>query len=305
MPGAYAHLTLVNCLRETQRLESIPGFSVAAIRAVLENFVYVELGAVSPDYPYLAIRDSNAARWADAMHYTNTGGMIRAGVELLRGLDVNKQLKGLAWLLGYTSHVVADMTIHPVVELKVGPYNDNKREHRICEMHQDAYVFQRLNIGPLGLSDHLRNGIARCGTSTGLDEDIVTLWDAMMQRVHAEEYSANLPDIHRWHRGFVNVLSKISHGQQLTPLSRHVAAGLGLTYPASDGVESEFIDELQVPGGHLGYDLLFDRAIDNACAEWGRVAASLFGAGDNSIAHLGEWNLDTGRDDIGHLVYWG
>jgi len=305
MPGAYAHLTLANCLRETQRLESTPGFPVIAIRAVLEHFEYVELGAVSPDYPYLAIRDSKAARWADAMHYTNTGGMIRAGVELLRGLDVDKHLKELAWLLGYTSHVVADMTIHPVVELKVGTYDDNKGEHRVCEMNQDAYVFQRLNIGPLGLSNHLCNGIARCGTLNGLDDGIVSLWNAMMQRVHPEEYAANPPDIHKWHRGFVKVLSTISHGQQLMPLSRHVAAGIGLTYPAPDDVAPEFIDELHVPGGFLGYDLLFDRAVDNAFAEWGRVAASLFGVGDHSIAHLGEWNLDTGRNAFGHLVYWG
>lgn len=305
MPGAYAHMTLANCLRETSRLEAIPGFPADAIMAVLDYFEFVELGAVSPDYPYLVIGDSNAAKWADAMHYTDTGETIRVGIDLLKGLDGETKRKGLAWLLGYTSHVVADMTIHPVVELKVGPYNENKQAHRVCEMNQDAHVFKRLNIGPVGLSNHLRNGIARCGTSTGLDVDIVTLWSDMLSIVHPAEYASNPPDIQKWHRSFLAVLNMISRGQQLMPLARHVAIDAGLTYPAPTGVSREYLDGLEVPGGHLGYDALFEKAIANACAEWGVVAAGLFGKDNRYVARLGEWNLDTGRDATGNLVYWG
>ncbi len=68
MPGAYAHMTLVNVRKEPQSLEAIPGFPADAISAVLDYFKFCELGAVSPDYPYLAIGDPGAARWADAMH---------------------------------------------------------------------------------------------------------------------------------------------------------------------------------------------------------------------------------------------
>jgi len=68
MPGAYAHMTLVNLLRKPARLEEIPGFPNEAISAVLEYFRFTELGAVSPDYPYLAIGDINSAKWADDIH---------------------------------------------------------------------------------------------------------------------------------------------------------------------------------------------------------------------------------------------
>jgi len=86
MPGAYAHITLVNELKEPQRLEQIPGFPRYAISAVLKYFKFCELGAISPDYPYLTIGDEDAKRWADIMHYTRTGEMIHAGVKRLQAM---------------------------------------------------------------------------------------------------------------------------------------------------------------------------------------------------------------------------
>lgn len=100
MPGAYAHMTLVNILRDPTRLEATPGFTDEAISALLEYFRFTELGAVSPDYPYLAIGDSNAAQWADAMHYTHTGAMIQAGVEILEGMEGEEKRKGLGRTIG-------------------------------------------------------------------------------------------------------------------------------------------------------------------------------------------------------------
>ena len=40
MPGAYAHITLVNVLKEPRRLEAIPGFPAEAMPAVLDYFKY-------------------------------------------------------------------------------------------------------------------------------------------------------------------------------------------------------------------------------------------------------------------------
>ncbi len=54
--------------------------------------------------------------------------------------------------------------VHPVVKLKVGPYAENKTRHRECEIHQDAYIFpRRLNLGTIGLAEHLTSGIGQCG----------------------------------------------------------------------------------------------------------------------------------------------
>ena len=47
MPGAYAHITHVNLIREPARLES-RGFPSEAIVSLLDYFRFCELGAVSP-----------------------------------------------------------------------------------------------------------------------------------------------------------------------------------------------------------------------------------------------------------------
>ncbi len=314
MPGAYAHMTLVNILRDPIRLEATPGFTNEAISALLEYFRFTELGAVSPDYPYLAIGDSHAAQWADAMHHTHTGAMLQAGVEILEGMEGEERRKGLAWLFGYAAHVTMDVTIHPIVELKVGPYTENKRAHRVCEMHQDAYIFQRLNLGQVGLSEHLDSGIMRCGElgeSHNLDTAIVTLWDQILQKNHPEKYSNNRPDIQKWHHRFMQVVDKIEEGNKLLPLSRHVAVDCGLTYPAAKSIDrGEYIDKLQIPQnptstGFRSYDEIFDMAVDNVRDIWAAVAAGTYSDDTRYLSQIGEWNLDTGKngqDD--KLVFW-
>src|SRR6185369_8201963 len=131
MPGAFAHITLANLMKK--RLDDIFGSSIEAITSVLDYFKFCELGAVSPDYPYLAVGDSDAAKWADEMHYTRTGEMIKSGIKYIKLLEGEPKRKCLAWLLGYSAHVVTDVTIHPIVQLKVGDYAENKKQHRVCE----------------------------------------------------------------------------------------------------------------------------------------------------------------------------
>jgi len=316
MPGAYAHMTLVNLLREPRRLEAIPAFSNEAISAILEYFRFTELGAVSPDYPYLVIGDSDAVKWADTMHYTNTGAMIQTGVDILKRMDGEDKRKGLAWLFGYAAHVAMDVTIHPIVELKVGKYNENKRAHRECEMHQDAYIFQRLNLGEVGLSEHLDSGIARCGELTdshNLDAAIVTLWEELLKRIHPEQYRNNKPDVKRWHRCFMQVVDKIAEeGNHMSPLSRHVAVDIGLTYPAASKInKKEYINKLQISHNIapttevLSYDEIFDMTVNNVCGIWEIVSSGIFLDDTRYLTQIGEWDLDTGRnrqDD--ELVFW-
>ena len=45
MPGAFAHITLVNELKEPLRLEGISGFNPDAITAVLDFFKFCELAS--------------------------------------------------------------------------------------------------------------------------------------------------------------------------------------------------------------------------------------------------------------------
>jgi len=307
MPGAYAHITLVNFAKEPHRLEAGPGMAPVAISALLDWFKYCELGAVSPDYPYLAPPLMEQAPWADLMHYDRTGEMIKAGVVAVRALLGEEKRKAFAWLLGYTAHVIADVTIHPVVELKVGPYAENKKAHRICEMNQDAYIFQRLDLGGVGLSEHLDSGIRRCTLpgSQDIDPAIAITWRDMLHTCHPAAFVDGGPNIGSWHLGFGTTVDLAEEGNQLFPLARHVAVGQGLTYPAADEIDMDaYINNLTVPGGHLTYDEIFDKAIRHVIEGWHLVATGVFEGDARYQTAFGQWNLDTGKDSSGRVVLW-
>ena len=62
MPGACAHLTLGKPDQGTGPARS-HGLNREAIISILDYFRFCELGAVSPDYPYLDILHHDAAPW--------------------------------------------------------------------------------------------------------------------------------------------------------------------------------------------------------------------------------------------------
>lgn len=309
MPGAYAHITVVNEYRNPAKLMAIPDFPEVAAKSFLRWFKYAELGAVSPDYPYLAVGNKDAAAWADLMHYTHTGAMVREGSKLLRAIDGEKKSKCLAWLMGYASHVTADMTIHPVVELKVGKYEENKSDHRTCEMHQDVFIFRRLNVGDAGVADYLSTGIGACSVEDNddkLDADIIDFWRVLLKAVHPVEFAANPPDIHKWHERFNEIVELISDaGGHLLPFARHLAADSGVVYPAYDQIDKQYVENLNVPNGIMSYDDIFNNALNNVANVWGDIAHGTFTSNDMVLTRFGEWNLDTGRDQTDKLIFWG
>ena len=306
MPGAYAHITLVNLAREPANLDSGPGMPNAAALALGRWFKCCELGAVSPDYPYLALGTKGAAAWADLMHYQHTGEMIKAGVDVVKTLTGNVRDKAFAWLLGYTAHVITDTTIHPVVELKVGPYAQNKTAHRECEMHQDAYIFQRLNLGGVGVADYLESSLERCSLADGsMDPALADTWREQLKRCYPQEFSSNPPDIARWHKGFTSVLEIGSNGTRLFPIARHVAVNCGLTYPQPKEVDRRaFIERLKTPHGEMSYDQVFDKALEHVIQGWHLIGEAVFGNSTLYQTAFWDWNLDTGRDATNTLVLW-
>jgi hypothetical protein len=309
MPGAFAHMTLVNMLKETNRMEAIKGFPKTAMRAVMRHFKFCELGAVSPDYPYLCVGDRQAAVWADKMHYDNTGDVIKNAVTLVRAETGETQLKALAWLLGYSAHVAMDVTIHPVVELKVGTYAENKKAHRVCEMNQDAYIFNRLNLGGIGLSEHLDSGIQTCATPENkrvLDPAIVRIWSQALNSTHPIDFQNNPPEINKWHNGFSFMVDEVGEeGNHLFPLARHIAVDAGLTYPRFEEVKSEFLQDLETPNGPMHYDDIFNKAVKHASDVWKWVATGVLENNDDYLSRIDNWNLDTGRNQSGNYVFWG
>lgn len=308
MPGAFAHLTIANLATGDNNLEGASLNTDAKI-AIAENMSYIELGCVSPDYPYLAISIlEDNAKWADYMHLDNkTDIMIRKGIELVSELDGFERDKAFAWLCGFVSHIVADVVIHPVVELKVGPYQGNERAHRVCEMHQDSHIYQRLELGAIGLAEHLSTGIGKCSDSNDndkIDPTIKRIWMEILQSVRPDEFSENAPNIDSWHKSFNQNVSLFEEGNKLHPLARHVAVNAGMTYPAEDSIDMQYIEDLEVPTGTKNYDDIVDIAIAKVVEAWKILCDAVYQNEEAQLAHFGGWNLDSGRDTNDELVYW-
>jgi hypothetical protein len=305
MPGAYTHITMATEAGERRSLQHVAGFPRTAVAACGRYDRFVELGSVSPDYPYLDLMSGSAKQWADTMHYDRTGDMIKAITRRVRQMEGEQQRKCLAWLLGYASHVTMDVTIHPVINLRVGPYEANKTQHRICEMNQDVHIFRtRMNLN-VTLAEHFDQGLNQCtGSDGGLDADIRALWLEALAEVHPDLFRENRPDPDSWHRWFRRGVDGIAENNFLAAISRHVAPGLGLNY--QQNVEPSYVENLAVPnGGAMHFDEIFEAAKANVQRIWLAVAKGALGQGDDFETVLGQWDLDTGQDAATkRFVFW-
>jgi hypothetical protein len=310
MPGAYTHITMANIAASRQNLEGIEGLPAATVGICGRWLRYCELGAVSPDYPYLDLLNNmifdGSKMWADTMHHTRTGALVREAARILSGRSGAERDKGLAWLLGYTAHVVMDATIHPVINIRVGSYEENKREHRVCEMNQDVYIFQtKMNLA-VKLSEHLKSGILRCGDDNRLDSAIKELWETTLRTVHREEAERNAPKIDRWHEEFAYMVDKIAEeGDWLSAISRHISRDIGFGYPAFDAIDQSYLKGLKTPHGlEMDFSDLFDLALKNVNQAWVSVAKTVLENDMAAVEAIRDWNLDTGIDDEAQVIWF-
>lgn len=303
MPGAFAHITSANLAMDNNALVGMAMPNMAK-RILSQRTQYIELGCVSPDYPYLAIASSAQNKWADLMHYEKTGDIIICAIKHCRTLEGDALEKCFAWLCGYMAHVAADITIHPVVELKVGPYEENQTEHRTCEMNQDAYIWPRLGLGEVGLADRVAHNIGSCTDQDGnFDEDITQLWQHCLLQTHPDYCQSTPPDFEAWHSGFQMVVDHAEEGYRFFPWARHVASQYGLLYPRADELDNSYIHALQTPHRtNIHYDELFDIAINNIRYYIEIVGNAVFNNGP--YHEIKNWNLDTGRDENGVISMW-
>ncbi len=298
MSGPYAHMTVVNAFTVT-RLQGIPGFPNQAMAALLMYQKYAELGSISPDYPFFYPIQKV---WADDMHHTETGKMIHEGVPLVAAMnaDPNKQKKCFAWLCGYAAHVATDVTVHPVVQLKS---KGDSTVHRLCEMHQDAYIWERLGLGEIGATNHF-TGLDGCYKGLSLDPDIEALWSGMLRRTYWDEWEDNEPVYPAWHGAFKLVVERVASQGHAVPFGRHLWVDLGALYPAKSEIDPTYIKGLEVPGGTLDYDPIFDRAVASTERVWTDIAKGVYQGNNAYLASIGNWVLDTGCDAAGNLVFW-
>ncbi len=321
MPGTFAHITLVDTIcQDADVLDGIDSLTPSMKRALMRFSNFCELGAISPDAPYLKLLSKDAARWANVMHYWKTADFIRRAVPYLYPMNfgATDTQKCFAWLFGYTAHLVADFTVHPVVNLRVGPYEQNKRMHRLCEMNEDVYIFHKLGFGSISTAEYIKRcGIESCANEADedkLDPVIRKLWCHCL-----EGYPLNTikmkdglqapkgsPDPDEWFDHYVDTIDDfVEEGGKFPLLCGYVAEAEGLVYPDLKKVDQSFIKGLKTPDGTtMSYDTVFERARRNVIKTWQELGAA-FNAGDANLFTLANGDLDTGLADNNQSIFWG
>jgi hypothetical protein len=309
-------MTLVDVLC-AESLDAIPDLSPENKEALglFEN--YCELGGVSPDYPSLTILDRDAARWANVMHYYKTADLIRDGIRYLIDhppLDLQDQQKCLAWLFGYAAHVVADLTVHPVIAMKVGCYEGHEAHHRRCELNQDVYIFNRILHQDVCSAEYLRRaGIMTCTEGGVLNRTVTSLWFGVLNAIPRGDINMELgakspakdPDPNEWHKWFTGLINEVaSKGGRLPATARRVGEDdLVLLYPRLDELDRTYIDDLTTPSGEpTSYDAVFDRARETVMRYWGELGAAIQGRNPRLFT-LPNADLDTGVAESAPL-FW-
>lgn len=312
MPGAYAHLTMVLDNTDIDSLSAC-GIPDSLAYQLSENSRYAELGAISPDMPYLAHfgRSEISNRWADRMHHARTGARLRAGVDAVRGLSGDPaQPKALAWLMGFAAHVAFDVTMHPVVNAKVGgAYGPaTKAEHQKCEMHQDVHLITERH----GLTDPAKADIVSTGLAMlfhpedddRLDPVVTSVWRHMLDSSGDTEAMGSVPDIDGWFDGFTDVMGLIEGAGALVAIGRHVVPNA--MYPMRDTVERSYIDGLTTPAGSMNYLDIYKKAGGHVRDLWRDIHVAAMLDQRAALERVGAWNLDTGMDDENNQsVFWG
>ena len=303
MAGGFAHITAVGFALE--RLEEISSLTSGDKKALFNFRSYVEVGAVSPDYPYLG----RQSEWADNMHYRDTGMMIRKGITEIGSLAPGPARdRCFSWLLGYAAHVATDLTIHPVVEAKVGKYKGHETEHRTCEMHQDAFIWQKNNIGEIGVADYVRQMIGHCSDADGaLNPDVTAVWTRMLAYTYPEDFESNKPNVEEWNKGFRKIVDVADDaGAVLFPFTRHTLAGHGIVYPSADDIEDTFISDLDTPEGKMDYEDIFNKAVNSVISAWSTIGKVLNQKSPEALQDIPDGDLDTGKrlSDGASFIYW-
>lgn len=303
MAGCYTHLTLVSKLIDKRVLKSI-GIDAPISKLLREWSNYALLGTVSPDLPYLGLDK----RWADRFHYEKTSQIVREGLVTLFGKpfdDVNTQ-KLIAWLFGYVTHLVTDLYIHPVIEMKVGPYAENATEHRICEMNQDVWILKKEMFNDVGRCEIFDNTIKTC-TEKGaegcfVDKAISKFWKALIKKVYLPRLS---PNPGKWYFCFVTLMDKFAENpDKHLIITREALKNFHYGYPSEPNID--YVENLRRPnGGSVDFYEVFNGAVENAKVYWTQIAKAI-STKDISCFTLPDGNLDTGRllSDPETSIFW-
>lgn len=307
MAGPFTHWMVVE--------EALKKPSISAQANLTGNKNYILLGAVSPDLPYLSTPNT---QWADRMHYENTGSFVRHGIANLPPKGTPKHDICLAWLLGYVSHLVADVVVHPVVNVIVGPYRFNDIEHRRCELTQDALVYSKVMTvegapTQADLTDtdyhHFLNHCASLPVtpantlgSPDINKTINEFWSVTLSENHMDQTTNYEPiDPNAWYRNYKSGINTAS--RMPSAAIRELLSGKGLAYQKLNSPKLAtdrlgFFDNINIPKGGRGNFLeVFYKAVGEVVRVWDLLLEDINKGDPNNCAkYVKNWDLDTGLD---------
>lgn len=315
MAGTFTHWMIVE---EVVNRLSRDNYKHGYFSMVLDKNHFVNLGAVGPDYPYLSELEKNYLKmhsWADRMHYENTGEVVKQGAIMLAN-DPNHSGGDfeicLAWLCGYASHLIADVTIHPVVNATVGPYVFNKGEHIHCEVIQDSYIFHEIKGTELNYAEYV-GLIEFCSgeDKNHINRAIGKFWEELLMTSHpgGKDYFGKI-DPDDWHKHFVSTVSRCTTGGVPIPFSRHWQEDKSIAYKRTKDISvaerEKFIEKVKLPNGKTG-DFktdAFNKAVDNVIGVWKQLFDDIKNkTPGNCSKYIKNWNLDTGVDED-QIYFW-
>lgn len=285
--------------------------------SALTHSQFIQLGSVSPDYPYLDILQPGQKCWADHMHYERTGDAIKAMAGKLADLGISGFQKGefiipYCWTLGYISHVTGDLVVHPVVFNIVGPYVGNEIEHRHCEMIQDAFIYHKIRRGAEIKHNKLMEIIQTCSDPANKEEIqpvLDTFWKDVLNTLFPRDFQDIPPDIDQWHSEFE---AWIGFAGRPRFVGRIFDPNHKFTYKTSSGITPEekksFLNKISLSNGRIGtYEKdVFPKAVKQVLNEWTLLSKGILKRNlDDFLATISNCDLDTGKDlQTLKLVYW-
>ena len=324
MPGPYTHISVVEELVKSTALDEL-GLEKKDKETLKKWASYMKMGAISPDYPYLNIELINwfdepaADYWGNTMHHKYEeaikDNIIHVGIEEISNLKDNEsKYKYLAWFLGYMSHLVADGTCHPVTNQLVGDYDaGNKTEHRVSEMHQDAYIFYETFDKKLTREEHLKEvaqEFSNEGSGDTIDKDIEQFWRNLLSKAYPHMFSKYRLNLNEWHDCATTAIDNFAEEGSIIP-SRHLKDFIvdeGCAYPSYETIDKEkYINMLpnpKDPKEKIEYKEVFTKAVNNTKNYWKLAIQGALYDDKEYLDKIEIWSLDTGKRVEVNKIMW-
>jgi hypothetical protein len=304
MSANFAHMILAETL--SKQADSIPNMEPTMVMALQNYTSFCKLGAVSPDCPSV-VGETDATGFGNMMHYLRPADFVRFAVPKIHEMNFSlaETRCCLAWIFGYASHLVTDLTIHPVISRKFGAYaasKKNRQQHRLCEFNQDVYLYHRTYAQEIVGADFLKfSGLAECavnGNINKLNPAIISLWSHCLQQFPRSETKSyvRLPNTSlrptNWYATYTFLFkSVVTKGNAFLE-------GIGFGYPRIAELKSIYLEDLPTDSGRkITYNDLVAITKTNIKTTWATLASAL-GTGNASLFTLPNANLDTGLTDI-------